>query len=360
MIHTSNLYVNNNSVSMRIVSVKLEQSNSIDAQLFHLTDTQYITQKGISTSTYLSQEAKDAYQSMTDYMIDQSNQHNLVYTMMTGDFVQSVSKGTEEWPFVTNHLFKPLWDNQIPFGVSSGNHDIGALREVSIDGSNALDDELFYDYYSQYLGEEAFHDYSTYIGNYENNRSHYDVISIQGHEFLFLYLGWGSSIFGVHVSTQDINYAKNVLSSNPDKTVVLLTHDYMSNNGNRTITGEYLYQTLVKPYNNISFVFSGHVNGTSSRVDLLDSNQDGIKDRSVLQVLTDLQEEEELFGATYIRRIGLDFTNNQMIFDIYSPYFGDSDVFVNNNPETVKQNRDFVYDFALNKDQYGLKTNYLG
>ncbi|XMB73057.1 metallophosphoesterase [Mycoplasmatota bacterium WC30] len=353
-------YLNDGKVYMRIVSQNIQTDFNTDTTLFHVTDTQYITQKGISSSSYISGEAASALNSMSDYMIDQKNNEKLIYTMMTGDYVQSVSNGTKEWPFVMDEFFQPLINETVNFGVSSGNHDIGALSEISVNGVNALDSDLYYDYYNLYLGEDTFDYQPSYINNFQDNRSHYDEISINGVEYLFLYLGWGSSQFGIHVSSKDIDYAKSVLASHPDKTVVLLTHDYMGNEGNRTITGEYIYYTLVRKYFNIQFVFSGHVNGSSSRIDTFDTDGDGIKDRQVLQQLTNFQEEEELFGASYIRRINFDFTNNFMLFDIYSPYFNDADIYVSNHEDTVKDNRFFVYDYDLNNVEYGLHTEYLG
>ena len=95
---------------------------------------------------------------------------------------------------------------------------------------------------------------------------------------------------------------KSILEANPDKTVVLLVHNYMSGKGVRGLTGNYLYNQLVSQYKNIKFVFSGHVRGTFGKVDSFDDDGDGIKDRQVLQVVTNFQEEEELFGASWIRK----------------------------------------------------------
>ena len=248
---------------------------------------------------------------------------------------------------------------RVPFGVLSGNHDIGALSEVSVDGINALDKDLYYDYFYQYLGRENFIETDYFTGDFENNRSHYDTLEVNGQNYLFLYLGWGSSFKGLHVSSKDIDYAKTVLASNPDKRVILLSHEYMNNRGVRTITGTYIFNELVSKYHNIDFVFSGHVNGSSKRVDLFDTDGDGINDRQVFQMLTNFQEEEQLYGATFIRRIRLNYINNQMFFDLYSPFFMDSDIYVSNNLDEVRKNRFFIYDYDLDNVGYGLLTSSL-
>ena len=169
-------------------------------------------------------------------------------------------------------------------------------------------------------------------------------------------MGWGSSTYGVHVSSKDVNWAKTVLDQHKDKTVVLSTHEYLNSQGERNITGEYVFNSLVKEYENIKFVFSGHVNGSSNKIDYLDDNNDGINDRRVLQLLTDYQEEENLYGATFIRNISLYADYNNILFDIYSPFYNDNDIIVFNNPDIVKKTSRFEYAFDICNDGFGIIT----
>ncbi|MDD4166541.1 MAG: hypothetical protein PHN29_05920, partial [Endomicrobiaceae bacterium] len=110
----------------------------------------------------------------------------------------------------------------------------------------------------------------------------------------------------------------------------------------------------------IKFVISGHVNGSSYLINNIDDDGDGIVDRSVLQLLTNFQEEECLLGASFFRIIGLDFLNNYMYFNIYSPYYKDYDIFVNDNIEDVRKTSSFYYAFDLKNCGYGLLTDYFG
>lgn len=355
-------YIKNNEVNIRIVSENFTEVNIIDKYIYHATDVQYISRNGTIEISSIAETATKSLNEMAEHMIDMYENDLLEYVVMTGDFVQSTVKtGDIEWPIVMDNFINPLLDADVPIGTVSGNHDVGALNENTSEGSNALDEFLIYDLWNEHLGEHVFKDKSYYGGSFENNRSHYDLIDINSHEFLFLYLGWGSSIKGIHVSEKDIEYGKQVLEQYPNKTVVLALHDYMGNKSNRTVTGEFVYRQLVEKYSNIKFVLSGHVNGSSGRIDYIDDNGDGIKDRRVFQLLTNFQEEAiENLGATFIRRLGFDFTNNRINFDLYSPVAEDYQIFVANNAQYVYDYTNYNYDFDLNNIGYGLKTLNVG
>ena len=127
----------------------------------------------------------------------------------------------DEWTSFVDFVLEPLLSANVPLGVSSGNHDVGGVSSYQSEGSNGLDSALTYEYFGKYAGEDLFKNLPYYGGSFENNRSHYDLITVNGHEFLFLYLGWGSSIPNIHVSSKDINWAKGIFEQYPDKTVVL-------------------------------------------------------------------------------------------------------------------------------------------
>lgn len=348
-----NDYIKDGKTIVRVSSKQIQNDySSPDAFLQHLSDVQYIVQKSaVQGDSVLGREAKQALTSMSDYVV--SRKPN--YAWISGDLTQK-TVDEQEWKDVTNLLIDPILEGNVPLGVSSGNHDVGGLNAQNPNGSNGLDDVLKYEYYNKYVGEEKFNSYEYYGESFENNRSHFDLINILGTEFLFLHLGWGSSIYGVHVSDKDINWAKSVLEKNPNKVVLLSTHEYMDGKGNRTATGIYVYEKLVKQYSNIKFVFSGHCNGSSKMITNIDDNNDGVNDRSVLQLLTDYQEEEDLYGATFIRELSLYKDYNNILFDIYSPFFIDNDITVFENCDIVKSTSRFNYAFDLSNDGFGLVT----
>lgn len=336
------------------VSSTLQQSDfgDPDGIVQHVSDVQYIVQRSAAQGTSsLGRQAKQALTSMQEYIV----KTNPDYAFISGDLVQK-TVDEQEWNDVIEYLIDPILKGNIPLGVSSGNHDVGGITAVNPDGSNGLDDALVYDLYEKYVGESKFGDMDYYGGGFENNRSHYDIVTIADHEFLFLHLGWGSTAYGVHVSSKDVRWAKEILEKYPDKTVVLSTHEYLNSLGLRTATGTYIFNELVKKYSNVKFVFSGHVNGSSSRIDYFDDDLDGMNDRVVLQLLTDYQEEEQLMGATFIRNLFFYKDYNNILFDIYSPTFVDNDIEVFENPDIVKSTSRFEYAFDIVQDGFGIIT----
>ena len=346
-------WFNNDFMDIRITSFNQEPL-SYDKYIYHISDTQYISEKANGPSGVIKDEAINAFHDMREHILS-AYQDNLIYTMITGDMIQSiVHEG--EWETFMGEFFNGLVSEDRPIGVLTGNHDVGGTSDYNPNGGNGLDDVLSYESFGQHLGEDVFNGFSWYGGNYSNNRSHYDLIDIHNETYLFLHLGWGSDRLGVHVSSQDVNYAKQVLELHSDKRVILLAHEYLNNRGQRTNTGNYLFEELVIPYKNIVMVFSGHINGSTYKIDHLDDDNDGIADRSVLQSLTNFQEEANLNGASFIRKLGLDFTNNKIGFELHSPYYNDQDIFVRNHPDIVARDRNFSYDFDFNQLGYGLIT----
>lgn len=347
-------YIYNGKTIARVASKTIQKDfKNPTGTIQHLSDVQYIVEKSAAQGdSILGVEAKEALTSLNEYVIEK----NPDYAWISGDLVQG-TVDEQEWRDVMDYLIDPILEADIPLGVSSGNHDVGGISAVNVNGSNGLDDALVYDYFTKYVGENKFNSNSYYGEGFEDNRSHYDLMNIAGHEFLFLHLGWGSSTYGVHVSSKDINWAKTVLEQHKDKTVVLSTHEYLNSKGERNLTGEYVYNSLVKEYENIKFVFSGHVNGSSMKIDTIDDNDDGINDRKVLQLLTDYQEEENLYGSTFIRLINLYSDYNNILFDIYSPFYKDNDIIVFSNPDIVKETSRFEYAFDISNDGFGIITN---
>jgi len=353
----STSYVKYGVIDWRVLTKNTSTTKDISSYLYHFTDIQYMTQKLYQADgTVLGDEAEEAYLKIRNYFIDSYTNNQVIYTMMTGDFTQTLRNTHQEYQKVMEHLFNPLFEANFPFGVLAGNHDIGALSENQNGGNTAFDENLTYDIFGTYLGPDKFSSYPFFGGATENNKSHYDRLMLGDTMYTFIYMGWGSSFLGVSVSAVDIQYAQSVINQFPDDPVVLLTHNYMGNSGQRTSTGESVYASLVLPNPQVKLVFSGHVNGSSARTDYIDMDLDGLYDREVFQMLTNFQEDENLYGASFIRRIGLDLTNHQLHFDLYSPFFNDYDIFVSSKKDIIGKHKAFTYDYDITQSQSGLIT----
>lgn len=367
-------YLNNNQYNLRIYSCFDELvENDITNQVAWISDPQYITEK--AALSIGSKTGKRVLNSMRDYLIEQYISKKISFLAITGDIVQKTDV-ENQWIAFDEEFMKGIVDSKLPFGASAGNHDVGGLRDLCNQicptpvesGSDCLEPYLDYSYYTKYFGDNKYDHLSTYgkkhdieLGSYLNSRSHFDKITIGATDYLFLFLSWGSTTKGIHVAESDIAWAKRVLEKYTDERVILLTHEYMGSKGERTATGDLLFHELVEAYSNIDMVFSGHINGSSSRIDYLDSNSDGLKERRVLQMLFDYQEEENTIAASFIRHLKFAENKDQILFDTYSPYLKDSDVEFNSSilQKYAKDTEFYRYAYDFQNKGFALSIDWI-
>src|SRR5690606_12020245 len=139
--------IHNNKVIIRIASEN-NSDISIDQELVHFTDPQYITRYAAGTGQ-IAHDGKDAFQSVFDYMQAEYEEGKLLYAIHSGDFVQTMTNQALEWQAINEAYFSKMFEANIPFGTSSGNHDVGGTSDNpnSYEGGNTLDDNLIYTYY---------------------------------------------------------------------------------------------------------------------------------------------------------------------------------------------------------------------
>lgn len=203
-----------------------------------------------------------------------------------------------QWNRASDYM-KMLEDANLPNGVLAGNHDVGSY-------------DWDYTTYSQYFGESRYKDQPYYGGSYKDNRGHYDLINVEGNDFIMMYMGWG-------IEDEDIEWMNEVLKQYPNHMAFLNFHDYMLANGSRSGVGNRLYKEVVVPNPNVVAVLSGHYTGASLLKDELDDNGDGITDRTVYQMLADYQGHAE-GGSGYLRLLHFNQDSKEIYVNTYSPY----------------------------------------
>ncbi|MBM7606171.1 hypothetical protein JOC75_004219 [Metabacillus crassostreae] len=280
---TADQYVENNKVSVIVQDQVLPSSKGYDYSFVWMTDTQYY-----------AQDHPAIFKSITEWIAQNKDVMNIKYIFHSGDIV---NKGKEEqqWSRASAHM-NTLDVAKIPYGVLPGNHDEG--------------DHLAY--YTQYFGKSRFQNKDYYGGSYENNRGHYDLISVDGKDYVFVYMGWD-------VEDKDIEWMNDVLQQYSDRTAILSLHSYLEKNGKRNREGNKIYEKVVMTNKNVVAVLSGHYHGSKHRVDEIDDNQDGIVDRTVYQLLADYQKAPN-GGNGFIRLLHFDKETNTIDVQTYSPY----------------------------------------
>ncbi len=283
-----------------------------------ITDTQYY-------SNY--EDLNGVYELMLNYCVDLYQKNEAGYVIHTGDIVDThydADKAATEWLFASN-VHKILDEAGVPNGVLAGNHDTGNVPPVL-------------DNYNRYFGKRRYNQNIWYGGTPDNNGCHYDLITIGGEEYLFMYLS-----NGVEADALTVAWANAVCKAYAHRTVILCVHPYLDVSGsyvyNSNDPGAYnhsrayeIAEQIIAPNKNVAAVLCGHVHG-AQRV-----QREFGKDRYVWEILSDYQYAElgvdpqhelnghSLDGEGYLRLITFG-DNGLMKQTTYSPLHDDYNFF---------------------------------
>lgn len=251
----------------------------------------------MSDTQYYSLHYPYIFDQMTQWIVDNEREQSLKYVIHTGDVVDHMNN---EFEWIQADLaMKKLDQANIPYGVLAGNHDIGHKK-------------LNYKKFGEYFGTERFQQHKQFRGAHKNNEAHYDIIQASGHKFLIVYLGFGWN-------TDTLTWAQSIIKEHPEHTTILATHRYLQVDGKRSSDGEQLFNELVVPNPSVQLVLSGHFHGTAQRFDRLDDDNDGVNERTVVQILSDYQGYEK-GGNGFMRLITFQPLTSSATISTYSPF----------------------------------------
>ena len=264
------------------------------------SDTQYYNEE------YEGNPNKDVdgkYQYQLDihnWILNNRKRMNIQYMFHDGDIIDDEPL-IDEWK-LADSAYKMLDDANMPYGVLAGNHDVGHL---SGDYSN----------YGTYFGENRYVNNPWYGGSYKNNRGHYDLITVDGIDFIMVYTGWG-------IGDEEINWINSVLAQYPERKAILNFHEYLLASGGLGEEPKRIYDEVISKNENVCMVLSGHYHNAYTRIDEF-NNSDG-STRKVYSMLFDYQGLPE-GGLGYMRMLHFDTKNQKMIVRTYSPSLNDYD-----------------------------------
>lgn len=174
-----------------------------------------------------------------------------------------------------------ILDNaNIPYGLALGNHDsaavcggpacVGGNADWGVPaGTTTYSLQRTTTTWNQYIPQSRIQNVQE-KGFFEANKTdnYYSTFTAGGLQWMVVNLELWPRV-------EAINWAKSVVANHPQHNVIINTHNYLGSNG--TVLGahggygstapQYLYDNLVKVYPNIRMTFSGHNDGTASRVD---------------------------------------------------------------------------------------------
>jgi hypothetical protein len=234
-----------------------------------------------------SQSYPAIFENQTQWIIQNKNKENIVFVAHMGDIVETASD-VSQWQNAYNAM-KTL-DNQVPYGILPGNHDL------QDGGTN----------YSTYFPASRYEDYPYWGGSYSNNKNNYQLFSVDGMDFIALNLQYDPP-------TDVLVWANDVLYKYSDRRAIISTHGYLNVDGSRMDIGNRIWEAVVVPNNNVFLVLCGHNHGEARRSDNLQNN------RVVHQILADYQDYSN-GGNGYLRIMRFVPSENKIYVRTYSPY----------------------------------------
>lgn len=277
-----------NNTEITTSNVEDLDRNSYDFTFALESDTQYYNED-INGDSYHHQI------NIHDWIIANKPRMNIQYMFHDGDIVDDVE---EEYQWRNaDEAYKKLDDAEFPYGVLAGNHDVG---HKSGD----------YTEYGTYFGENRFNDNPWYGESYKNNKGHYDLISVDGIDFIMIYMGWG-------IGDDEIEWMNEVLAKYPERKAILNFHEYLLTSKGLGEEPKRVYDEVVSKNPNVCMVLSGHYHSAATRIDKFDDDNDGIAERTVYQMLFDYQALKD-GGRGFLRLMHFSLKDKTITIRTYS------------------------------------------
>ncbi len=248
----------------------------------------------MSDTQVYSERYPEIYQSMTEWIAEHAQEENIKFVFHTGD-VTNQSEDQEQW--VNADAAMKKIDNVVPYSILAGNHDLA-------------DTESFYDHYLPVFGKSRF-SYNDDILWYKEGEASAQILPAGSHSYLILALGY-------RPDEEMVAWANEILAVHQGLPAILTTHEYIVD-GERSETGQRLFQEIVSKNPNVHLVLCGHNHDVAKIVSEIDDNEDGITDRMVYQLLADYQATPN-GGNGFMRLLSVDENAMELHVSTYSPY----------------------------------------
>ena len=252
----------------------------------------------ISDPQHYSKKFPETYYAMTSFLRDHCEALHLTYIVHTGDFVHNTDREAE-WE-VADKAQKMI--DEIPNGVLAGNHDVL--------------DPIGYKTFCKVFGEKRYKDKPWYGESYENNRGHYDLVTIGSTDYLFVYMGF-------EPDKQAFAWVRDVFKKYPERIGVLCLHDYYTKQLTLSEDGAKWHDRVVAESPNLYMVLCGHKYGAHCFPETFDDDGDGKPDRTVYQMMFNYQASQHDGGGGYLRLMQIDEAAGTLRNLTYSPLLED-------------------------------------
>lgn len=204
-------------------------------------------------------------EALINWIIDNKEEHKIEYVMTLGDLTQK--SYTAEWDYVRDQFYR--LNGIVPFSLARGNHDKveSQIKAKDENKQTVWPDELrqnalFYKTFDNDI-------YRAQIDGALNNwdvANTYKAFTVADTKYLLICLDYGAS-------DEALNWAGNVIEAHKDHKVIITTHTYLFRDGTTLDKndaypasrsqggindGDDMWNKLIKKYENIVLVMSGH------------------------------------------------------------------------------------------------------
>lgn len=262
----------------------------------------YVAEDGVDTVAWISDTQHyanidengiaDIYPTITTFLQEHREELHLKYVVHTGDLVHRNGK-EDNWKRA-----KAAMDilGDIPVGVLAGNHDMAA-------------DSGGYTLYKKYFGESVYKDRDYYGESFEDNRGHYDLITLCGREYIFVYMSYAPD-------EKALAFIKSSFDKYPDRVGILCVHDFMTTEGTRSDMGKTIEEQIVSQCPNVYMVLCGHRYGLYCLTSTYG-------ERTVYEMMQNYQAAGKEGGSGYFRLMQFDEEKGEVRILTYSAYLHD-------------------------------------
>lgn len=269
----------------------------------------YVAEEGVDTVAWISDTQHyanidengipDIYPTITTFLKEHQTELHLKYVVHTGDLVHRNGK-EDNW-----QRAKAAMDilGDIPLGVLAGNHDMAK-------------DTGGYTLYKKYFGAKVYQNRDYYGESFEDNRGHYDLITLGGREYIFVYMSHDPD-------EKALAFIRNSFQKYPDRIGILCLHDFITTEGTLSTAGETIEKKIVAQCPNVYMVLCGHRYGLYCLTSAYDDDNDGVSERTVYEMMQNYQAAGKEGGSGYFRLMQFDEAKGEIRILTYSAYLDD-------------------------------------
>ena len=259
----------------------------------------------VGDTQYACKNYGDRFHKIYDYIVDNVDNYNIQHVFGLGDITDSSTRA--EWELADEHISK--MDGVVPYSLVCGNHDTPEWFDYVFGPTTKYNNQYYNQYFDNYLNyRNTAHEFSTNILDY-----------------LVITLDFGA--------TDDVlDWAAGLIEDHPYHNVIITTHGYLAADGTTLDAtdsgrpseygdvyndGDEMWDKLIKKYENVVLVLSGHIGSDN----IVLTQTEGDHGNIVSQFLINPQYvDSRLGGVGLVSMFYLSNGGKNVTVDYYSTY----------------------------------------